>query len=299
MQPGERIVVIKRIAQSLAAENDWTDIDFTLHQFGFSTLDRWEGSQYEYVLYVLKNEPSEKLRALDRYLSGETSADDEPWEEGRFSLFISHVAKHKRTARDLKDAIALYGVDGFVAHEDVKPGAGWQRVIEAALHSCNALTALLHEEFKESHWCDQEVGFALGRGIPVVPVKIDIDPYGFLGSVQAISPGMRTMADVARDLVEIYLEDKRTSETFTEVIVRRLIEAQSFDQANHLAKLLSQQSKQVTPSQMKRLRQAQKENGQIRNAFAVEHAFAQMERALPTLPASATRPGILDEEEPF
>jgi hypothetical protein len=300
MQPGERIAVIKRIARRLAAEDDWNEIDFTLDQFGFRTLDSWPGTQYEYVRYLLKNEPPDKIAALDQYLSGHASPDEEPWEDGRFRLFISHIANQRLAAHELKCAVAFYGVDGFEAHEDIKPGREWQRVIEAALHSCDALTALLHQGFKESSWCDQEVGFALGRGVPVVPMKIHLDPYGFFGLVQAISPGTRKPKDVARELVDIHLNDKRTSEVLTEAIVRRLMEAQSFDQANGLAKLLSEKPERVTRDQMTRLRKAQKENGQVESAFDVEHAFAKIERALaPTSPPVTSPAPWYSDEEPF
>jgi hypothetical protein len=34
------------------------------------------------------------------------------------------------------------------------------------LHSCDALVGILHEGFRESPWCDQEVGIVLGREKP-------------------------------------------------------------------------------------------------------------------------------------
>jgi hypothetical protein len=290
MGPAERIPVINRIADRLAAEEDWSEIDFVLDQFGFETFDHWSGSYRDYVRRVLRNAPSEMLSSLDNYLSGQVPPGEAPWAEGRFRLFISHIAKQKLSAHELKSAMAFYGVDAFVAHQDIKSGKEWQQVIEAALHSCHALVALLHEGFKESNWCEQEVGFALGRGVPVVPMKIELDPYGFLGSVQAVIPGKRELKDVARELLDIFLGDKRTSEAIVEAIVRRLVESESFEQSNGLAKLLADEPGRVSADQLKRLRQAQKENFQVLSAWDVDGWLGKIEAALAATTTATAAP---------
>jgi len=44
--------------------------------------------------------------------------------------------------------------------------------------------------FNESQWTDQEVGWALGRELIVIPVAVeDESPYGFLGTYQAVRRG--------------------------------------------------------------------------------------------------------------
>jgi TIR domain len=73
-----------------------------------------------------------------------------------------------------------FGVDAFVAHDTIEPTRPWQDVIESALATCHALAALVTTDFKESNWCDQEVGFAVGRGILIISVRIGHDPYGFI-----------------------------------------------------------------------------------------------------------------------
>ena len=50
----------------------------------------------------------------------------------------------------------------------------------------DAFAALMTEGFHDSDWTDQEVGFALARGVPVIAVKLGRDPYGFLGKFQAL-----------------------------------------------------------------------------------------------------------------
>ena len=51
----------------------------------------------------------------------------------------------------------------------------------------DAFVALLTEGFHDSLWTDQEVGFALSRGVPILAVRLGKDPYGFIGKFQALS----------------------------------------------------------------------------------------------------------------
>lgn len=45
----------------------------------------------------------------------------------------------------------------------------------------------MNKGFKESEWCDQEVGYALGKGVLCIPLsKNGQMPYGFMGKIQAI-----------------------------------------------------------------------------------------------------------------
>jgi hypothetical protein len=107
--------------------------------------------------------------------------------EGYFRLFLSHLSKFKADAAKLKDDLRLFGVSCFVAHKDIEPLKEWQDEIELALASTDALAALLTPGFNESLWTDQEVGFTYARRVPIIPVRLGIDPHGFMSRFQALS----------------------------------------------------------------------------------------------------------------
>ncbi len=75
----------------------------------------------------------------------------------------------------------------FVAHEDIAPTTDWLNEIRKALNTCHAFTALICEEFPKSRYCDQEVGFAMQRGILVMPIRLEGDPYGFMAPLQGVN----------------------------------------------------------------------------------------------------------------
>lgn len=98
----------------------------------------------------------------DNYAIGE-DADTSMWANGYFRLFISHLTDDKQAATNLNTCIKSYGIDCFVAHEDIRVSREWQTEIENALFTMDALCAIVTKDFKKSDWCDQEVGIALGQ----------------------------------------------------------------------------------------------------------------------------------------
>jgi hypothetical protein len=69
------------------------------------------------------------------------------WSVGRLRLFVSHVSRVKRSATNLKNALAPLGIDAFVAHEDIEPTRAWELEIELALRSMHALCAFVTSDF--------------------------------------------------------------------------------------------------------------------------------------------------------
>lgn len=132
------------------------------------------------------------------------------WIDGFFRLFLSHVSAHKVAVAELKKELKAWGISAFIAHEDITPSLEWQNEIELALRSMHALAALLTPDFHESKWTDQEVGFALGRGSLVVPVRLGLDPYGFIGKVQGLSGSLEQPSRIARLLFDILLSHPAT-----------------------------------------------------------------------------------------
>jgi hypothetical protein len=87
------------------------------------------------------------------------------WLIDYFRLFISHVHTSKKSAVNLKNALKQYAISCFVAHEDIIPTHEWHEEILRALNSMDALAAILTNDFNDSKWTDQEVGFAVAKNV--------------------------------------------------------------------------------------------------------------------------------------
>jgi len=88
-----------------------------------------------------------------------------------------------------------------VAHVSIPDDPPWQDEIPNGLNTAHAGVAFLHTGFKESDWCDQEVGWLLGRGVPVLGLMFDCGPYGPMGRFQASPAGTLTPVQIADNLV--------------------------------------------------------------------------------------------------
>jgi len=141
------------------------------------------------------------------------------WTPGQFRLFLSHVSQFKQRTVALRDALAKFHISGFVAHDTIEPGELWQREIEAALKSMDAMAAILTPEFPNSQWTDQEVGWALGAGVYVLPIRRGLDPYGFIAEVQGIHGTDKKVGAVANEIFNALLKQKLTRERLLEAVV--------------------------------------------------------------------------------
>jgi len=109
------------------------------------------------------------------------------WRTDRIRIFVSHTSSHRQKVSELAAELNKFAFSCFVAHDEIEPSREWQEVIELALRSCDVLLAYVTPDFNDSNWTEQEVGWALGRELVVVPLRVGAVPYGFFGSYQALS----------------------------------------------------------------------------------------------------------------
>ncbi len=272
MKSSERILIKRRITETLSKEG-WSIIDLTLREFGLPTSEMFSGTNTEYILSMLTNSDDATLQALLDHL-GRRQADEPQtvpvfWKPRCLRLFISHIHKHKKFAKALQDELISWGISAFVAHEDVEPLKEWQDEIEAALRTMDALMALITPGFVESKWTDQEVGFGFGRNVLLIPVKLGVDPHGFLGKYQALTPASESAGDLAASIYKHLLADNRTSQVLSDAIAYQLAEAGSFAAAKRTMALLERCTTLSAPA-IKELNEVALNNSQVKEAFGIE-----------------------------
>lgn len=240
----KRLKLLEQLAEHFASKS-YVLIDAALEAFDAPTLNTWDGDKHGYVLYNLKGASDEALLGLAEY----AGIPDEPPSPASiekkkqrqfkpFRLFISHLASKKEVASALGDALALFGIEGFVAHEDIAPTAEWQVEIETRLGTCDGLVALLHQGFNSSDWTEQEVGWVLGRRKPVISVRYDIVPYGFFGKSQAFNGNNKTDAALAKEIFRRLAEHAASREAIAHAVVGHFYASPNFNEANRRAALL-------------------------------------------------------------
>jgi TIR domain len=274
LKTSDRVTLMKEIAKRLGSES-WTFVDTTLDAFGLPTKSDWGGDDdhSDYVLAMIKEGPDDALLQLAEHLGFQLHSKapvvDPPfWRKGMLRLFITHLANHRGFATELQGALEERGISGFVAHNDIEPTLEWQNEIETALSTCEALVALLHPNFHKSNWTDQEIGYVMGRGLPVFTIGFGRDPYGFIARFQAFDGENKSAEKIARELFEAFLKNKQTKGRMADALVNLFAESESFADAKHNMGLLEEITS-WKPSYSARLRSAVKHNRQIRESFGV------------------------------
>ncbi|MGB6386508.1 MAG: toll/interleukin-1 receptor domain-containing protein [Terriglobales bacterium] len=181
------------------------------------------------------------------------------WGEQGYRVFLSHKSEVKKEAADLKKRLGSFGISSFVAHEDIVPTKEWQDEIENALASTDAFVALMTEGFHDSLWTDQEVGFAIGRGVPIIAAKLGRDPYGFIGKFQAFSC---TWDNAVVGLVGLLINQARMLDAY----IAAAEVCSSFDQGNILSKVLPNINR-IMEDQARRLCAAFNGNNELHGSF--------------------------------
>ena len=222
MRASERMDLLEKVGSELQRRYTFTDIDAFFAALNISTANvDWGGSNSKrvYAKAVLARvSESDLLRVaseLDMLPTVHAGAIIEPpnnWQcTTDFRLFISHISKDRAIATRLKTALAAYSIAGFVAHEDIHPTLAWQDEIERGLQTMHALIAVHTPGFSASIWTQQEIGYALGRGVKVISFKMGEDPTGFIGKHQALPRRNRTAEQIAQEIDKLLGMDSRTS----------------------------------------------------------------------------------------
>ena len=175
----------------------------------------------------------------DEYISEESpdnnntqSESGRLWRQATIRLFISHLATVKRNVHRLSTKLDWYGISSFVAHDKIEPDEDWQEEIKLALQSMDAMLVYITDDFFDSVWTNQEIGYALARGVPIVSIKMGTqDPIGFISKRQAINGMGKDLSVNALQIKSTLRKKLRNSPRYRKYALSRFNNAGSFDEA--------------------------------------------------------------------
>ena len=133
----------------------------------------------------------------------------------------------------------------------------------------DALTAILMPEFKQSDWTDQEVGFAVGRGVLVIPVMRGLNPYGFISKYQGMNAQGKTVGSVAEEIFRILTVSPKTRSRMLSCLVETTLQSKSEGEA--ISKLRHLSSVQALPlAHLQRLQESALSSAVLSTAAPLE-----------------------------
>ena len=213
------------------------------------------------------------------------TSGDGLWRPGQIRAFISHLASEKEFAGAVSDELATIGVQGFVAHDTIEPSLEWQAEIERALRTAHVFVGLVHPGFSMSYWTQQEVGWVVGRGIPLFMVRLGEDPRGFPAKFQAPSLVGRDAQRVATAIAVWLSQEATFGTTVTDRLISEVRTAGSYVDAEAAALRVEEMGK-LSASLLNELERAYLSNNQLYphhiGARVIERILLAHDRALPT-----------------
>lgn len=274
MRQIDRFQLIDKIGRVLQSRMTYTDIDVYLQGFEVPTLEGEHSfnSKWVYAKERLAGAADAVIVEIANELEiphvhvvrpGRDVEESRFWQPGHLRLFLTHLSTFKGKTTALQKSLRVYGISSFVAHVDIRPTKKWEQEIENALFSMDALAAILMPGFKASDWTDQEVGVAVGRGVPVIPIMKGLTPYGFIAKYQGFDAEGKSIGEVSRALFEILIGNDQTSNRMWTAFVDTLVLSRSPTDVSAKLEILGTLS-EVPKAYLLRLRDGADEGGVIR-----------------------------------
>jgi hypothetical protein len=273
LKPGERVTLIKKL-RKLVTNVTTDDLILICGQFNI-TWDWDQAADFRDPKVIPKFEYARgsSLEGVFEYLSNLEPEEGELitkipecWEPNRLRLFLSHSSKDKSFVTQLKYELADYGISSFVAHQDIEPTKKWMGVILEALETCHALAALLTVNFHGSNWTDQEIGYALRRRIKILPVRLGVDPHGFLSQFQGL-PGDEKPSEVARQIANVLFKEPNLLPLLAEGHVEQFINCKHYKSSHKILARIEKMAAHLKPDHCERISAAVQTNGVLKNAY--------------------------------
>ncbi len=272
MNKAQRIHMVQSISNILIGM-DPISASLILHQYGWYSENFFGDNSRDnqrFLISFLSNVGDEDLSELYNYLAESFipggSAEIEVPDENRVKLFITHLESNRQIASVLKDNLAIEGVMGFVAHEDIPDTEEWRRSLKLELATSHALLVVITNGIENSFWCQQEIGWALGRDIPIVGVNFapKAPSVGFLSDFQFI-PGNIAMLEIVSRIVTALKKNAKIDVLLREHLIQSFINSYSFNRTRSLLPRIKD-LESVTDSEKNRILEAFKTNVDLSEA---------------------------------
>jgi AbiJ N-terminal domain 5/TIR domain len=217
----------------------------------------------------------------------------------KLRAFISYAHQDALVAGNLKHHLELFGIDAFLAHEDIEPTAEWRETILENLKNCNVFLPILTEAASQSIWVHQESGIAVLREMVIVPLKSTQDPKAFLAKYQAYKFPAQFTPSAALKLARLISTKAGYPEYCLDAAIESLGHAINFAKAGEMAELIEEFGS-ISFGQSNRILDVAVLNSQVSGSFKAERIIRRLlQPHLPSIPKKswakfqeATKTGI-------
>jgi len=137
------------------------------------------------------------------------------------------------------------------------------------------------EGFFDSFWTNQEVGVALGRGIPIISVKMqkNCDPRGFISKIQAVVGSLDKPATTVDQIYKVLAEKLGQEERIRKAIVQAFVDSSNFDESKKRFERLKN-IRSLDEADIQQIIDAFYSNENLHNAFYLTNEYNRLAKFL-------------------
>jgi len=145
-------------------------------------------------------------------------------------VFLSYLIEYKNIAAKIKRILDDFGFQSFLAHEDIQPTQDWIKTILEYLNKTQVFLPILTRNFQKSEWVNQEIGYALAKNKLIIPMKIDIDPPGFLLKFQALKYNPHKRFPLSR-MLQVIGKNQKSGGKLRDLLIEKFGQSGSWAEA--------------------------------------------------------------------
>jgi hypothetical protein len=102
-------------------------------------------------------------------------------------VFVTHAPEDLELAQDLFATVRNLPIGVHLALEEIESGRS-RSDLKGRLSNSDLVVAVLTDAAASNTWVNQEIGFAVAKGIPVLPLYTDgVQPAGYVERVEGVS----------------------------------------------------------------------------------------------------------------
>lgn len=157
----------------------------------------------------------------------------------------------------------------------------WQQEITNGLDTMEIMLAFVTDGFHESAWTNQEIGYALGRNIPVISLKLqNEDPKGFVGNIQALKGRLENPEASVKDIYKLLSERLGNNRRLQDALVTAFVQSTNYDETKLRFIRLEGVTESLTDDDLSKIIQGYQDNNQLHNSIYLCNQYHRLQNFL-------------------
>ena len=145
----------------------------------------------------------------------------------------------------------------------------------------DAMLVFVTDDFHRSVWTNQEIGFAIGRNIPILSLKLEnAPPPGFISVGQALNCNLKNFATSAQEICKLLAEKLEDKHRLQDALIAAFVESPDWDETKRRFDVMDEIVKRLSKEELKLIIDGFRRNSQLNDCFYLVNINNRLTRFL-------------------